>query len=78
MVAHQHVGVDSGPKALTQLRQQLKKVEPVRIIPEQGLSLVAPGGDVITAAGPLDAQCACHRSDQNGARPKGQALNVKC
>jgi hypothetical protein len=33
---------------------------------------------VITAAGPLDAQCACHRSDQNGARPKGQALNVKC
>lgn len=42
-------------KALAQFRKQLQETIPIRVIPVDGFAFVAAGGDVVTAAGPLEA-----------------------
>jgi hypothetical protein len=72
MIVHQDVGVNSGPEALAQVRQQLQKMETVRSLAENGLALAAPGGDVIATAGPLDVPGACHDAIRAEALGKAQ------
>jgi hypothetical protein len=53
---HQHIGVNSQPKPLPQLAQQLQEMETVRVVAEDGLAFVASGHDVKAPAVPLNAQ----------------------
>jgi hypothetical protein len=44
----------------------------IRIVAVNGFTLIAPGSDMITAAGPLDAQWPCHGAHASAAGSKSQ------
>src|SRR5262249_17408714 len=55
-----HVGMNSDAESFRRLGQQLQEMEAVRIVAVHGLTLITSGGNVVTTAGPLDAQWPCH------------------
>src|SRR5690349_4342436 len=67
MVVHQDEGVQPDSKPLHHFGEQLAKVLPVTVIPENGSSLIAPSGHVIPGSDALDPQWSGHAS--NSTRP---------
>ncbi len=52
--------MDPYPKTLAQLAEQLQGVEVARVAAEDGLMFVPTSAQVISPAGLLWVQCACH------------------
>ena len=76
VIVHEHIGVDLRAITLDHFSQQFQEVEPIGIVPIEGLALVASGGDMIAAVGSLDTQWACH--GQVSRHPAGDRSSRKC
>lgn len=59
VIERDQVSVELGTEAVRQDTQQFEKVLVVASVPENGLLLVAAGGDEVAATGQLDTQRLC-------------------
>jgi hypothetical protein len=68
MVVHEAVGVADPVISLVNVLKRVQKGEPVLVDPEDGLSVVAPGGDVV------DCTCVFYtkRAGHNGGTVAGK------
>src|SRR5437879_10044809 len=63
VIVHQDIAVDPEAETLRQLAQQLQEMKPVAVVAVNGLLLIASGRNMITTAGPLKTQRACHATN---------------
>jgi hypothetical protein len=78
MIVHQHIGMHSDAVTFGCLTQQLQEMEPVEVGAVNGLPLVTTGGNMISAAGPLNAQWPCHAVYRSSADSQSQLRIVDC
>jgi len=77
MVVHQHEGMQPQPEPRHHFSQQLAEVLPVSIVPVNGAPFIAPPGEMIPSAGPLDSQWSGHATDSTRTTTPCQLLNVE-
>ena len=77
MIVHQDVGVSGDSESFGCLREQLQEMEAIRIIAVNGFTLIAPERDLVTAAGPVDAQWPCHAAHASAAGSKVTSFNCQ-
>jgi len=63
MVVHQHESMQPQPEPRHHFSEQLAEVLPIPIVPVNGAPFIAPPGEMIPSAGPLDSQWSGHAID---------------